>query len=98
MSFAPGTILLYNAGYTMQLPHFVRVESMTPSGKSVRVVELATEFAPDDKYGQTGYMTPTDAPVGKLRTCRITSAGSVKIDSHYAYEWNGKPARYDSMD
>lgn len=98
MAYEPGTILVYDAGYSMQLPHFVRVESTTPSGKSVRVVELASDFVPDDRYGQTGYKTPTDKPVGKLMTCRITKYGSVKIGSHYAYEWSGHPARYDSMD
>lgn len=98
MSFAPGTILVYDAGYSMQLPHFVRIESITPSGKSVRVQELKADFIPDDRYGQTGYKVPTDIPAGKLRTCRITKYGSIHIDNHYAYEWNGSPARYDSMD
>lgn len=97
-TFNPGDILLYDAGYSMLLPHFAIVESITPSGKSVRIRELATEFVPDDRYGQTGYKTPTQNVSGKQKTCRLTKYGQVKIDSHYARLWDGRPARYDSMD
>lgn len=96
--FCPGDIIVYDTGYTMQLPHFALVEAITPSGKSARIVPLRDNFTPDDQYGQTGYKVPTMEPIGPKRTCRITRYGSIKIDNAYGYKWGGMPARYDTLD
>lgn len=91
-----GTIIVYDLGYSMTLPHFAIIESFTPSGKSARIREMSTNFIPDDRYGQTGYKVPV-APTGEIKTCRIKK-DYVAVDGHWSREWNGRPERYDTMD
>lgn len=94
-----GDILVYDVGYSMILPHFLRVDSVTPSGKSIRVYPIGEDFeATDGGYGQVGYKTPIpEKVIGPRRTIRVGKWGP-RIDGHLCRLWNGKPCTYDSMD
>lgn len=93
-----GTILTYDVGYSMILPHFLEVDSITPSGKSLRVYELNEEFTPSDPpYNQRGFKVPGNRRVSELKTIRIGKYGP-KYNDHLCFVWNGEPRTYDSMD
>ena len=97
-NMVPGkTILTYNVGCTMSLPHFCIVEGITPSGKSIRVRHMTEKFeCTDGGYGFQGFKTPGE-PYGEVITVRIGKYGP-KMRNHLLFEWNGEPQYYDSLD
>lgn len=100
-NFKIGDILIWNTGYSMILPHFGKVVGFTPSGKSVRVVELGSTLINDDGYGQQGHKIPTNNIVSGAKAYRLKKYMDreyAMIDKHIASKWDGKPAWYDMLD
>lgn len=96
-----GTVLFYDSGYSMMLPHFLRVENRTACYASV--VELKTKNMPSDPpYNQCGSRVPlVDEPATGILETKVqlnAKSGYMKFDGHYTSVWDGKPKQYDYMD
>ena len=90
---SPGDFVYTSWGYDQTQVDFYRVEALTPSGKSARVVRVWMR-----DVGAWGSMhralVPSSTPVegAKVTTHRILDdRGTLKIHGHYAWPWNGKP-------
>jgi hypothetical protein len=98
LGFHVGDIVVWDAGWSMILPHFARIISMTRC--TAKAEELSTCAAPADKYGQMGHVVPS-SPTGHIITLRTHKNGGLHTQGssgHSVYKWDGKPAMYDYMD
>ena len=104
----PGTILCGNVGYSMVIPVFYEVVSVTASGKSARIRELRTRETGDASNCFQGLCEPiTGSYKGEMRTRRIKVANWSWVSEPYEYVsdgnhsykvWDGKPKYYDYLD
>lgn len=97
-----GDILCCSWGYNMTLVDFYKVVKITPSGKSVSVIQLGSECV-DGEAGYYGHVMPTKDEYGPvIKNKRIANWGdgySIKISScQHASTWNGKKQYFNKMD
>ena len=103
----PGTILEGDFGYSMCLPAFYEVVSITASGKSAKVRRLRTQNKTSDG-GWTGTCVPVpgsaegcDTETKRIKTAswdRTKPFEYVMIRDHMFSPWNGKAAYFDHWD
>ena len=92
----PGTVLFWDSGWSMLIPHFGVITRRTP--KTITVAELGITHIGADKYGQHGTAVPKmDVRTGRVYRNRLTRSYPV-VDGHYASIWDGNPKQYDFMD
>lgn len=90
-------------GYDQTNVTFYRIVGFTPSGKSIRVQQVATHR---DPFGSQERVIPLDVPAtvrtwDEERTEQVSTPAPVKtvrwqhdhakVDGHHAWLWDGKP-------
>jgi hypothetical protein len=98
-----GDILCGDIGYSMSIPVFYKVISLTSSGKSAKIARLEAIDCTDD--GFTGTRMPStkfSARDTKAYTRRINTSDYfgeyVALNGHNLYQWNGKAKYFDYLD
>ena len=88
-----GDFVYTSWGYDQTNVTFYRVVGLTPSGKSVRLVQVyARDVAP--AWDMHRALIPTDTVVddAPVTTHRILDdRGTTKPDGHHAWKWRGRP-------
>lgn len=80
-------------GYDQTQVEFYRVEALTPSGKSVRIVRVTChDVATADNMHRSLVPAKATMPDAPLQTVLLLDdRGTVKVDGHHAWKWDGKP-------
>jgi hypothetical protein len=108
---AVGDFVFTSWGYDQTNVSFYRVEGLTPSGKSVRIVQVwaqdvstgdnphrslvPTEHVAEQQVydrDDDGHITGTSTrPLPAQTVLILDDRGTVKVDGHHAWKWDGKP-------
>lgn len=93
-----GDVVYTSWGYDQTQVEFYRVVALTPSGKSVRVVQVgAYDMATGDNMHRSlvPIAQPVCGPKGETLAPQtvliLDDRGTVKVHGHHAWKWDGKP-------
>lgn len=90
---AIGDYVFTSWGYDQTQVEFFKVVGLTPSGKSAKVQQVCAYDVATDANMHRSLVATTNAVDGApVQTVLILDdRGTVKVDGHHAWKWDGKP-------